>query len=119
MTNGHRQSATDVNANGPSGKAGRALITSTGVCVDAAGPAGTVAIRQAGRYPSEASLSALAPGFGGFVRDEVERPVAVLGERVGSLPAEAAGYAGPLNGTIVRSGEVDAPMAIHRQAVAR
>ena len=63
----------------------------TGVYVRNACTAGYKAIHQDGAYPSADYLAALNPAFAGFVADKVERPIAQLGERVGSLTAEAAG----------------------------
>ena len=70
--------------------------------------AGYKAVRQDGQYPSEDFLAALAPGFEGFVRDKIERPIAELGERVGSLTAEAAAWTGLPEGIAVCAGNVDA-----------
>ncbi|QBI18539.1 ribulokinase [Egibacter rhizosphaerae] len=70
--------------------------------------AGYKAVRQDGRYPSEDFLAALAPGFEGFVHDKIERPIAELGERVGSLTAEAAAWTGLPEGIAVCAGNVDA-----------
>ncbi|QBI18358.1 ribulokinase [Egibacter rhizosphaerae] len=80
----------------------------TGVYVRNACTAGYKAVRQDGQYPDEDFLSALGSGFGGFVRDKVERPIVDLGERVGSLTAEAAGWTGLPQGIAVCAGNVDA-----------
>lgn len=80
----------------------------TGTYVRNACTAGYKAVRQDGRYPDEEYLSALASGFGSFVRDKVERTIAQLGERVGSLTAEAAGWTGLPEGIAVCAGNVDA-----------
>jgi L-ribulokinase len=109
----------DVNANSNGADADRWQLS--GIDVRSACTAGYTAVRQDGRYPSEEYLSALAAGFGGFVRDEVERPIAQLGERVGSLTAEAAGSTGLPEGVAVRAG--NGPMrrreALRREAVTR
>jgi L-ribulokinase len=70
--------------------------------------AGYKGIHQDGRYPSEEFLEALAPGFGGFVRDKLDRPVRPLGEAAGTLTAEAAAWTGLPAGIVVAVGNVDA-----------
>ena len=80
----------------------------TGVYVRNACTAGYKAARQDGRYPDEGFFSALAPGFGSFVRDKVERPIAQLGDRVGSLTGEAAEWTGLPEAIAVCAGNVDA-----------
>lgn len=80
----------------------------TGVYVRNACTAGYKAVRQDGRYPDEGYLAALHPDFAGFVRDKVDRPIAELGDRVGSLTAEAAGWTGLPEGIAVCAGNVDA-----------
>jgi len=80
----------------------------TGVYVRNACTAGYKAVYQDGRYPSEDFLAALHPDFGGFVRDKVERPIAPLGSRVGSLTAQAAAWTGLHEGIAVCAGNVDA-----------
>jgi L-ribulokinase len=80
----------------------------TGVYMRNACTAGYKAILQDGTYPSAEFLAALKPEFAGFVADKVERPVAQLGDRVGSLTAEAAGWTGLPAGIAVCAGNVDA-----------
>jgi L-ribulokinase len=80
----------------------------TGVYVRNACTAGYKAIYQDGAYPSEDFLTALNPGFAGFVADKVERPIAQLGDRVGSLTPEAASWTGLPTGIAVCAGNVDA-----------
>jgi L-ribulokinase len=80
----------------------------TGTYVRNACTAGYKAVRQDGQYPDAQYLEALAPGFGGFVRDKVEQRIAQLGERVGSLTAEAARWTGLPEGIAVCAGNVDA-----------
>jgi L-ribulokinase len=70
--------------------------------------AGYKAILQDGAYPTEEYLSQLDPGFGDFVRDKVEQPVGQLGDRAGTLTAEAAGWTGLPEGIAVAVGNVDA-----------
>jgi L-ribulokinase len=70
--------------------------------------AGYKAIRQDGRYPSEDFLGALDPAFRHFVRDKVEQPIGLLGERAGGLTAQAAAWTGLREGIAVCVGNVDA-----------
>ena len=79
-----------------------------GVYVRNACTAGYKAIHQDGAYPSEDYLAALNPAFAGFVADKVERPIAQLGDRVGSLTNAAAGWTGLPPGIAVCAGNVDA-----------
>ena len=69
---------------------------------------GYKAIFQDGRYPSEAFLGALDPGFAGFVREKVSAPIARLGEPVGEVTERAAAWTGLRPGTTVCVGNVDA-----------
>ena len=80
----------------------------SGVYVRNACTAGYKAILQDGAYPSPEFLAALNPDFAGFVADKVERPIARLGDRIGSLTAEAAGWTGLPAGIAVCTGNVDA-----------
>jgi L-ribulokinase len=80
----------------------------TGVYVRNACTAGYKAIRHDGAYPSPAFLAALNPAFAGFVADKVERPIAQLGTRVGSLTPTAARWTGLPEGIAVCAGNVDA-----------
>ena len=84
----------------------------TGTYVRNACTAGYKAVRQDGQYPDEDFLSLLDPAFGGFVRDKVDQPIAQLGERVGSLTAEAAGWTGLPAGIAVCTGNVDAHVTV-------
>lgn len=63
---------------------------------------------QEGGYPSTEFLEELAPGFGGFVADKLDQPIGQLGDRAGSLTAEAAGWTGLPEGIAVAVGNVDA-----------
>src|SRR4051812_16095156 len=70
--------------------------------------AGYKAIRQDGHYPSREFLAALNEGFAGFVEEKLEGPVSALGERAGSLTAQAAEWTGLPEGIAVAVGNVDA-----------
>jgi L-ribulokinase len=80
----------------------------TGVYVRNACTAGYKAIYQDGAYPSPEFLAALNPEFAGFVADKVERRIAPLGDRAGSLTPAAAGWTGLPAGIAVCTGNVDA-----------
>ncbi|MGH9134094.1 MAG: ribulokinase, partial [Ilumatobacteraceae bacterium] len=79
-----------------------------GVYVRNACTAGYKAIHQDGAYPSREFLAALNPDFADFVADKIERPIAPLGARVGSLTPEAASWTGLPAGIAVCTGNVDA-----------
>ncbi len=70
--------------------------------------AGYKGMYQDGQYPSTDYLESLAPGFGSFIVDKVEHPIADLGSRAGGLTAEAAEWTGLPEGTAVAVGNVDA-----------
>jgi L-ribulokinase len=70
--------------------------------------AGYKGIYQDGTYPSRDFLTALNPGFADFVADKIDRPMARLGDRVGSLTATAAEMTGLPEGIAVATGNVDA-----------
>lgn len=70
--------------------------------------AGYKGIYQDGTYPSTDFLGALNPEFAGFVSDKLERTIGQLGERAGSLTAEAAKWTGLPEGIAVAVGNVDA-----------
>lgn len=63
---------------------------------------------QEATYPSPEFLTALAPGFGDFVTDKLEHRIGALGERAGTLTAEAAEWTGLPEGIAVAVGNVDA-----------
>jgi L-ribulokinase len=64
--------------------------------------------RQDGAYPTSDYLEALAPGFGSFVADKLEHRIGQLGERAGTLTAQAAAWTGLPAGIAVAVGNVDA-----------
>jgi L-ribulokinase len=70
--------------------------------------AGYKGMLQDGTYPSREFLADLNPGFADFVSEKIDRPLADLGERVGSLTAEAAALTGLPEGIAVATGNVDA-----------
>jgi L-ribulokinase len=70
--------------------------------------AGYKGIHQDEGYPSPDYLAALNPDFAGFVGEKLEHPISLLGERAGSLTAEAAGWTGLREGIAVAVGNVDA-----------
>jgi L-ribulokinase len=59
-------------------------------------------------YPAAEFLEALAPGFSGFVPDKLAHVIGRLGDRAGTLSAEAAGWTGLPEGIAVAVGNVDA-----------
>jgi L-ribulokinase len=70
--------------------------------------AGYKGIRQDDAYPSTDFLGALAPGFDRFVEDKLDQPIGQLGDRAGTLTAEAAAWTGLPEGIAVAVGNVDA-----------
>jgi L-ribulokinase len=70
--------------------------------------AGYKGVLQDGAYPSTDFLGELADGFGDFVADKVEHPIGQLGDRAGTLSAEAAAWTGLPEGIAVAVGNVDA-----------
>ncbi len=63
---------------------------------------------QDGEYPSPEFLTALSPGFGDFVPAKLDHAIGQLGDRAGTLGAEAAGWTGLPEGIAVAVGNVDA-----------
>ena len=74
--------------------------------------AGYKGIYQDGTYPSRDFLAELNPGFADFVSDKIDRPLARLGERVGTLTAKAAELTGLPEGIAVATGNVDAHVTV-------
>jgi L-ribulokinase len=74
--------------------------------------AGYKGIRQDGRYPSREFLTEVRPGFGDFVTEKLDHPIGRLGERAGSLTAEAAQWTGLPPGIPVAVGNVDAHVTV-------
>jgi L-ribulokinase len=70
--------------------------------------AGYKGIYQDGSYPSEDYLAALNPHFRGFVGEKLSSELAELGSPAGTLTAQAAGWTGLREGTVVAVGNVDA-----------
>ena len=70
--------------------------------------AGYKGIRQDGSYPSPGFLGELAKGFEDFVAHKLDHPIGQLGERAGTLTAEAAAWTGLPEGIAVAVGNVDA-----------
>ena len=70
--------------------------------------AGYKGILQDGSYPSREFLAELDPAFTDFVSDKLDRPLAALGDRVGSLTEEMAALTGLPVGIAVATGNVDA-----------
>ncbi|MFI9814222.1 ribulokinase [Saccharothrix variisporea] len=70
--------------------------------------AGYKGIRQDGAYPSPEFLKGLNPDFERFVEDKLDHPLGALGDRAGSLTAEAAAWTGLREGIAVAVGNVDA-----------
>ncbi|MEV6903254.1 ribulokinase [Amycolatopsis sp. NPDC051372] len=80
----------------------------TGHYVRNACTAGYKGILQDGEYPGADFLRELNPGFADFVADKLDRPLGRLGDRAGSLTAEAAAWTGLPEGIAVAVGNVDA-----------
>ncbi len=70
--------------------------------------AGYKGILQDGAYPSREFLAALNPAFVDFVSDKLEHPIGQLGDKAGTLTAEAAAWTGLPEGIAVAVGNVDA-----------
>jgi L-ribulokinase len=70
--------------------------------------AGYKGIWQDGHYPDREFLAALDERFADFATGKLEHPISALGDRAGSLTAEAAGWTGLPEGIAVAVGNVDA-----------
>lgn len=84
----------------------------TGEYVRNACSAGYKGIRQDGRYPSRDFLAALHPDFADFVDTKLDQPIGRLGDRAGSLTAQAAQWTGLPQGIAVAVGNVDAHVTV-------
>ncbi|MEV4343107.1 ribulokinase [Actinoplanes sp. NPDC049596] len=80
----------------------------TGSYVRNACTAGYKGIHQDGAYPTPEFLGALNEGFAGFVADKLDQPIGELGQKAGTLSAQAAGWTGLPEGIAVAVGNVDA-----------
>ena len=74
--------------------------------------AGYKGILQDGRYPSGDFLAELNPEFADFVTEKLDHQIGKLGERAGSLSAEAARWTGLPEGIPVAVGNVDAHVTV-------
>ncbi|SER12982.1 L-ribulokinase [Lentzea xinjiangensis] len=80
----------------------------TGTYTRNACTAGYKGILQDGKYPDEEFLKDLNPEFANFVADKLDHPLSALGDRAGSLTAQAAEWTGLSQGIAVAVGNVDA-----------
>lgn len=69
---------------------------------------GYKAVRQDGAFPERGFLEELAPGFGDHFTTKLAGEIVQLGERVGSLTAQAAEWTGLPEGIAVATANVDA-----------
>jgi L-ribulokinase len=74
--------------------------------------AGYKGIRQDGQYPSREFLAAVHPDFADFVTEKLDHPLGQLGDRAGSLTAQAAEWTGLPEGIAVAVGNVDAHVTV-------
>jgi L-ribulokinase len=74
--------------------------------------AGYKGIRQDGQYPSREFLAAVHPDFADFVSEKLDHPLGQLGDRAGSLTAQAAAWTGLPEGIAVAVGNVDAHVTV-------
>jgi L-ribulokinase len=84
----------------------------SGAYVRNACTAGYKGIRQDGQYPSREFLVAVHPDFGDFVSEKLDHPLGQLGDRAGSLTAQAAEWTGLPEGIAVAVGNVDAHVTV-------
>lgn len=80
----------------------------TGTYVRNACSAGYKGMYQDDEYPTADFLAELNPAFADFVTDKLDQPIGRLGDRAGSLSAEAAAWTGLPEGIAVAVGNVDA-----------
>lgn len=84
----------------------------SGTYVRNACTAGYKGIRQDGQYPSREFLAAVHPDFADFVSDKLDHPLGQLGDRAGSLTAQAAAWTGLPEGIAIAVGNVDAHVTV-------
>lgn len=84
----------------------------SGTYVRNACSAGYKGIRQDGQYPSREFLAAVHPDFVDFVSEKLDQPLGQLGDRAGSLTAQAAEWTGLPAGIAVAVGNVDAHVTV-------
>jgi L-ribulokinase len=84
----------------------------SGTYVRNACTAGYKGIRQDGQYPSREFLAAVHPDFADFVSEKLDHPLGQLGDRAGSLTAQAAEWTGLPEGIAVAVGNVDAHVTV-------
>ncbi|HEV7421632.1 MAG TPA: ribulokinase [Mycobacterium sp.] len=84
----------------------------SGTYVRNACTAGYKGIRQDGQYPSREFLAAVHPDFADFVTEKLDHPMGQLGDRAGTLTAQAAGWTGLPEGIAVAVGNVDAHVTV-------
>lgn len=84
----------------------------SGTYVRNACTAGYKGIRQDGHYPSREFLAAVHPDFADFVSDKLDHPLGQLGDRAGSLTAQAAAWTGLPEGIAIAVGNVDAHVTV-------
>jgi L-ribulokinase len=74
--------------------------------------AGYKGILQDGRYPSREFLAEVRAEFADFVTEKLDHPIGRLGDRAGSLTAQAARWTGLPEGIPVAVGNVDAHVTV-------
>jgi L-ribulokinase len=84
----------------------------SGTYVRNACTAGYKGIRQDGRYPSREFLAEVHRDFADFVTEKLDHPLGQLGDRAGSLTAQAAEWTGLPEGIAVAVGNVDAHVTV-------
>lgn len=84
----------------------------SGTYVRSACTAGYKGIFQDGAHPGPDFEAALNPKFAGFAATKLEQPIGQLGQRAGTLTAQAAEWTGLSEGIAVAVGNVDAHVAL-------
>jgi L-ribulokinase len=74
--------------------------------------AGYKGIRQDGQYPTREFLAEVRPDFADFVSEKLDAPIGRLGDRAGTLTAQAARWTGLPEGIPVAVGNVDAHVTV-------